>query len=237
LLPPHDSPFPFTISLDLNAASLRPKPEERMIKINQKYSFPLEKALFSFALASEAEEVFEGCNTLITGIGKVNAAYELSKAIQYRRPSLILNLGSAGSNEFQKGEVVCCTKFVQRDMDVRGLGYAKYETPLSGLPRVLEYGLKMDGLQESICGTGDTFEMAHAATIYNVIDMEAYALAMIAMKENIPFLCLKYISDGADGNAAEDWNVQVHKAAVAYGNILKLKKNVVSDVGSSNFLL
>jgi adenosylhomocysteine nucleosidase len=157
----------------------------------------------------------------------VNATYELSKAIQQKKPSLIVNLGSAGSNYFQKGEVVCCTKFVQRDMDVRGLGYAQYETPLSGLPPVLEYGLKMEGLHESICGTGDTFEMAHAATIYNVIDMEAYALAMIAMKENIPFLCLKYISDGADGNAAEDWTVQVHKAAVAYGKIFRLNRNKI----------
>lgn len=194
-----------------------------MIKINEKYSFGLEEVLFSFALASEAADVFEAYNTLVTGIGKVNAAYELSKAIQHKRPSLIVNLGSAGSNYFQKGEVVCCTRFVQRDMDVRGLGYAQYETPLSGLPPLLEYGLKMDGLPEGICGSGDTFEMAHSATVYNVIDMEAYVLAMIAMKEEIPFLCVKYISDGADGNAAEDWTVQVHKAAVTYGDILKLK--------------
>lgn len=198
-----------------------------MIKINQKYSFSLEEVLFSFALASEAAEVFEGCNTLITGIGKVNAAYELSKAIQYKRPSLIVNLGSAGSNEFKKGDVVCCTAFVQRDMDVRGLGYAQYETPLSGLPPVLRYGIALDGLPESICGTGDSFEMAHTATLYNVIDMEAYSLALIAMKEHIPFLCLKYISDGADGNAAEDWTVLVHKAAVAYGNILKLNRKAL----------
>lgn len=198
-----------------------------MIKINENHSFPIEEVLFSFALASEAAEVFEGYHTLITGIGKVNAAYELSKAIQYKRPSLIVNLGSAGSNAFQKGDVVCCTAFVQRDMDVRGLGYAQYETPLSGLPPVLKYGLAIDGLPESICGTGDTFEMAHAATLYNVIDMEAYSLALVAMKEQIPFLCLKYISDGADGNAAEDWSVLVHKAAEAYGNILKLNRNMI----------
>lgn len=200
-----------------------------MLKINQKYSFPLEHALFSFALASEAADVFEGCNTLITGIGKANAAYELTKAIQYKRPAVIVNLGSAGSNYFQKGDVVCCTKFIQRDMDVRGLGYAQYETPLSGLPPVLEYGLTMEGLQESICGTGDNFEMEYAASVYNVVDMEAYVLAMIAMKENIPFLCLKYISDGADDNAAEDWMVQVHKAAVAYGSILKLNGDLSSS--------
>ena len=198
-----------------------------MIRINQAYSFPVENVLFSFALASEAAEVFEGYNSLITGIGKVNAAYELTKAIQYKRPSLVVNLGSAGSNYFQRGEVVCCTKFVQRDMDVRGLGYELYETPLSGLPTVLEYGLAMEGIREGVCGTGDNFEMGHAVTAYNIVDMEAYALAMITMKENIPFLCLKYISDGADDNAAEDWTVQVHKAAVAYGELLKLDKKVL----------
>ncbi len=197
-----------------------------MIEINSNHSFAREDVLFSFALASEAAEVFVGYNILITGIGKVNAAYELTKAIQQKRPSLIINLGSAGSNSFQKGEVVCCTRFIQRDMDVRALGFEQYETPLSGLPPVLKYGLLREGLREGICGTGDNFEMSHATTAYNIVDMEAYALAMVAMKENIPFLCIKYISDGADGSAAEDWTVQVHNAAVAFERELKLNKRV-----------
>lgn len=178
------------------------------------------RTLFVFALESEAAGHFDEYAKLIVGIGKVNAAYELTKAIQQSRPSLIVNLGSAGSNSFKKGEVVCCTKFIQRDMDVRGLGFEKFETPLSGVPTVLKYGLKLKGLPEGICGTGDSFEMNHAATEYTVIDMEAYPLALIAMKENIPFLCLKYISDGADDAAAEDWTVQVHHAASAFKEIL-----------------
>ncbi|NGM63902.1 nucleosidase [Sphingobacterium sp. SGR-19] len=196
-----------------------------MINISQTSAFPVEDTLFTFALASEAADIFTEYSPLICGIGKVNATYGLMTAIQQKRPSLIVNLGSAGSNHYKKGEVVCCTKFVQRDMDVRGLGFEQYETPLSGLPPVLEYGLRMEGLPETICGTGDNFEMAHAETIYQIVDMEAYALALVAMKENIPFLCLKYISDGADDNAAEDWTVQVHQAAVAFGNTLKLVKN------------
>ena len=192
-----------------------------MLTINQNHAFPVEDVLFTFALASEAADVFDEQNHVICGIGKVNAAYNLLKAIQREKPALIVNLGSAGSNHFQRGEVVCCTKFIQRDMNVVGLGYELYETPFSGLPPVLEYGLLMDGLQEGTCGTGDNFEMAHATTCYNVVDMEAYALAMVAMKEGIPFLCLKYISDGADGNAAEDWTVQVHHAAVAFDEVLR----------------
>ena len=180
----------------------------------------IKNALFVFALESEEAGEFEGCNKLISGIGKVNAAYTLTKQLHTQRPDLIINLGSAGSNVFKRGEVVCCTRFIQRDMDVRGLGFAMYETPLSGIPPVLEYGLEMDGLQQGICGTGDSFQMDHSSADYNIIDMEAYPLALTAMKEQIPFLCLKYISDGADGSAAEDWMVQVHLTARAFKKIL-----------------
>lgn len=191
-----------------------------MIKITGEHHFAIDRTLFVFALDSEAGKVFNDKNKLVTGIGKVNAAMELTQEIHRSRPELIVNLGSAGSRSFQKGEVVCCTKFIQRDMDVRGLGFGKYETPLSGIPPVLEYGLIKEGLPQGICGTGDSFEMNHTETDYNIVDMEAYPLALIAMKKNIPFLCLKYISDDAGSEAADDWAVQVHLASEAFVKIL-----------------
>jgi adenosylhomocysteine nucleosidase len=178
------------------------------------------KTLFVFALDSEAADEFHDVNKVIVGVGKINAAYELTKAIHHHKPELIVNLGSAGSNVFKRGEVICCTQFLQRDMDVRGLGFQQYQVPFSDIPPVLNYGLKIKGLPDGICGTGDSFETNHFSADYNVIDMEAYSFAYVAMKENLQFLCLKYISDGADGMAAEDWNVQVHNAAVAFKKIL-----------------
>lgn len=180
----------------------------------------IKDALFVFALESEAGNAFAHCDHLFTGIGKINAAYMLGKRIMEQRPSLIINLGSAGSSHFKKGDVVCCRHFVQRDMDVRGLGFALYETPLSGIAPLLEYGVSFGSLPEATCGTGDNFEMSHTATAYNIVDMEAYALALVAMKENIPFLCLKYISDGADDSAADDWTVMVHLAAEKFRQLL-----------------
>lgn len=176
--------------------------------------------LFVFALDSEAAEEFEEFNKLIVGIGKVNAAFHLTKAIQKKRPGLIINLGSAGSNKFKRGDIVCCTRFIQRDMDVTGLGFKMYETPFSNQETILEYGFRVDGLFEGICGTGDNFEMNHTSPDYDILDMEAYSLALIAMKEQIPFMCLKYISDGADGKAAEDWTMQVKYAAAAFKKII-----------------
>jgi adenosylhomocysteine nucleosidase len=183
-------------------------------------SIDTSKALFVFALPSEAAGEFDRCSCLFTGVGKVNAAYHLTKQIAKHKPGLIINLGSAGSNIFQRGTIVCCTQFIQRDMDATGLGFKSFETPFSGEPALLEYGHFIERLPTGICGSGDHFETAHTNTGYHVVDMEAYALAFIAKKEQVPFLCLKYISDGADGGAADDWSTEVHKAASAFKKII-----------------
>ncbi len=177
--------------------------------------------LFVFALESEAGIEFNKENKIFVGVGKVNATYHLMKGIQRFQPDLIVNLGTAGSTKFNRGEVVCCTEFIQRDMDVAALGFKKFETPFSDDPVVLNYGITLDHLSQAICGTGDQFEMEHLNPEYNVIDMEGFALAKISKLENIPFLCLKYISDGADGNAVDDWKTEVKNAATQLSKALK----------------
>src|SRR6185369_14743013 len=87
--------------------------------------------LFVFALPEEAGEEFRDQEVLFTGVGKVNAAYSLTKKLHQHNYSIVVNLGSAGSNVFNKGDIVCCTHFVQRDMDVTPLGFAEFKTPYS----------------------------------------------------------------------------------------------------------
>ena len=174
-----------------------------------------ENPLFIFALEDEAADRFDDYSPLFIGVGKVGAAYRLTKRLSVERPSIIVNLGSAGSAIFPRGEVVCCTKFVQRDMDASLIGCKKYETPFSAEGAVLSYGLAVEGLTQGTCGTGDNFETNHTSTLYNLVDMEAYALAYVAKMEQIPFLSMKYISDGADHSAAEDWTTTVRKSADA----------------------
>ena len=171
--------------------------------------------LLVFALESEAGKEFESFNKLFVGVGKIKVTYHLVKAIQKSKPDLIINLGTAGSTVFDRGTIVNCNRFIQRDMDVRALGFKKFETPFSDEPILLEYGIKTSHLPNGICGSGDQFEMEHINPEYNVIDMEAFALAKVAEQEKIDFLCLKYISDGADGNAADDWTQEVKKASIA----------------------
>nr|WP_317630592.1 nucleosidase [uncultured Flavobacterium sp.] len=182
--------------------------------------YDMNKVLFVFALESEAGAFFKDKNVVFTGVGKVNASYHVTKAIAKFNPELIVNLGTAGSGYFKRYEVVNCTEFVQRDMDVCGLGFEMYETPYSKTPIVLQHGLIFNGVNRGICGTGDSFETNLTDKIYNLVDMEAYALASIAHAENIDFLCLKFISDGADDEAATSWTENVRQAPEAFYNLL-----------------
>ncbi len=152
-------------------------------------------------------------DVLHTQIGKVNAAHALTKHIVQKRPELVINMGTAGSRKHVGGSVINPTQFVQRDMDVTVLGFEKFQTPFSDDPQVLEYGRHHPHLPGGVCGSGDNFDASEAANGFDVVDMEAYALALICQREDIPFMCLKYVSDGADDGANEDWNAALHRAA------------------------
>jgi adenosylhomocysteine nucleosidase len=173
----------------------------------------MNRPLLVFAMKEESQDVFSGHDLLHTGIGKVNAAYALSRHLSKSRPRLVVNMGTAGSQKHAGGTIVNPTVFVQRDMDVTALGFEKFQTPFSVDPVHLEYGLSVPGLAQGICGTGDNFDTSGMAGMFDVVDMEAYPLALICYRENISFLCLKYVSDGADAVAHADWNAALHHAA------------------------
>ena len=52
---------------------------------------------------------------------------------------LVLNFGSAGSRVHDTGALVACHEFVQRDMDVTGLGFPLGVTPYDGTPARLVF--------------------------------------------------------------------------------------------------
>ena len=126
---------------------------------------------------------------------------------------LVVNFGSAGSRCFASGTLVACHEFVQRDMDVSGLGFALGVTPYDEAPSALTFAPVLTHLPAAICGSGDSFATADIEVDCAVIDMEAYALAKVCWHENARFACVKYVTDGADHAAADDWQRNVHAAA------------------------
>lgn len=190
--------------------------------------------LIVFALKLESQEVFEnaGVPVLYCGIGKVNAAIVLTRRLaEYRNAGLplptVLNFGSAGSPKFATGALVACSKFVQRDMDVSGLGFDVGVTPFEDIPATLEFPVLFADLPDATCGTGDSFQTGCASVGCDVVDMEAYALAKVCWTEGAAFGCLKYVTDGADHAAANDWRENLHKAAdefmLAYQRLVATK--------------
>jgi adenosylhomocysteine nucleosidase len=180
----------------------------------------LPRTLVVMALPEESAGVFEapGIPVVYCGVGKINAAIALTRALapyvlERQAMPLVLNFGSAGSRRFASGTLVECHEFVQRDMDVRALGFALGTTPYDDAPPRLCFAPAFAHLPPAVCGSGDSFATALAGMDCEVVDMEAYALAKVCWRDKAQFACAKYVSDGADHDAAADWQRNVHKAA------------------------
>ena len=183
----------------------------------------LPATLVVMALQIEAQGWFEraGVPVLYTGLGKVNAALSLMRALrEYRHADqvlpLVLNFGTAGSHSLETGALVACRRFVQRDMDVSGIGYPLGVTPFEDVPAQLEFPMVFEELPPALCGSCDSFQTGVAKLHCEVIDMEAYALAKVCHLEGARFGCAKFVTDGADSSAGGDWQRNLPRAAAAF---------------------
>ena len=152
------------------------------------------------------------------GVGKVNATYNTLKLINIHKPKIIINYGTAGAINSKLKGLVECTKFYQRDMDVRSLDFKLGETPFDKIKEIIT---SKDGYS---CGTGDSFVNKKIDMETDVVDMEAYAIAKVCKLENIEFKCFKYISDNADQNASKDWNTNLILGAKAFAELINFSK-------------
>ncbi len=181
----------------------------------------LPRRLIVMALEIEGQGVFErrGIPVLYCGIGKVNAAYALTRRLaDYRHAGAaaphVVNFGTAGSRRHPTGTLLECRAFVQRDMDVSGLGVPLGTTPFdAGVPARLDFPPVFPHLNTAVCGTGDSFATAECNVECDVLDMEGYALAKVCWLEQTRFTAVKCVTDGADHAAGADWQSNLHHAA------------------------
>ena len=183
-------------------------------------------------LEIETQGQLDDWNVLYTGVGKVNATLELTKVLQKAHlhymppmPKLVINYGTAGSRELPIGELVDCTRFIQRDMDCTGFGIPKGQTPFEDTEIVLDFRNKPLNLDYSrehhintikkhlVCGSGDNFvdNVESEIEMIDVFDMEAYALAKVCSYYHVPFISFKYITDNANEHSVGDWKDNLGK--------------------------
>ena len=170
-----------------------------------------ENTLIVVALEDELPtHLVAGWNVLYTGVGKVNAAIAATEAVLETRPIHLINYGTAGALNRSITGLNRVNHIVQRDMDVRPLGFELGHTPFDTTGHI-----DLDGPGVSL-GTGDHFVTTPPELVTDIVDMEAYALAKVARLFSIHFQCWKYISDNANDDAADHWAENVAKGARAF---------------------
>ncbi len=110
--------------------------------------------LLVFALEVEAQEEFKEFQKIFTGLGKINAAYQLFKGIEKTIPYYINSGNCRKQRLINKGKWgVLYHSFIQRDMDVMALGFQKFETPFANREIILEHGIALEDVPNGICGS------------------------------------------------------------------------------------
>jgi adenosylhomocysteine nucleosidase len=177
--------------------------------------------LVVFAMLAEAGGLFDAgpSPVLYTGVGKVNSAWALTRALLTRRPQLVLDFGTVGSPRLPAHALVECTRFIQRDMDVSPLGLPRGTTPFDELPAALDVPRRLPDLPEAVCGSADHFVSGHDVSDCDVVEMEAYALAKVCRREGVDFMAVKYVTDGGDASAHADWAANLPRAARAFRDV------------------
>ncbi|TNF08803.1 MAG: 5'-methylthioadenosine/S-adenosylhomocysteine nucleosidase [Bacillota bacterium] len=138
---------------------------------------------------------------LQTGVGKVNAAFQLSKVLAKKSYDAIINLGLAGATKpFKPGDVVNIERATYHDFDLTMFGYKIGQVP--GCPEHFlpdkqlfdAANRSIEHIQKGFLYTGDRF-MTGKMEDSMVFDMEGTALFQVANFYQIPMISIKVISD------------------------------------------
>jgi len=178
--------------------------------------------------ALEAELVafppeLDGFDRLVTGPGKLQATYALTRALDARKYDEILVVGTAGAiDAMLDGDVHEIDAAIQHDVtDIDGIVGQHVSLP----PR-MELG------REGVTiATGDQFvDDAEAVAVIRplgagLVDMETYAYVWVAAQFGVPIRVIKAVSDRAQDDAITDWRTAVTACSV------QLRDFVLADYG------
>lgn len=152
-----------------------------------------------------------GVQVVYCGVGKVNAALHTTQAILTHRPRALINFGTAGKIDPLHDGLLEVAAVLQRDMDASPLA-PRGVTPLMNQEQ--QPSRLVSGYPGVLCGTGDSFVTAADDWLreqkVDLVDMELFAIARVCSHFGIPWRAFKFITDGADDDAADDWQARVH---------------------------
>lgn len=131
------------------------------------------------------------------GIGKINAASNLTEILWNEEPDVVINFGSCGNLKNHKVGSILQVGEIINDMNTMGLS----ENPPIKLHN---NGIKCFTTDTIYDSTHEKYTDSYNAGIKdcNIVDMECYALAQVCKQRGIEFQSYKWVSD--DGTPG-DW--------------------------------
>ncbi|MBP1616594.1 MAG: Nucleoside phosphorylase [Bacteroidetes bacterium] len=177
----------------------------------------MKKIVVTFALKAEFIPLtFPNCEIIyvFTGIGKAKAAMMLTKAIMEEDPDLVVNIGTSGTLNHQVGDIFVCNRFIDRDFLTVQLPGIEYEI---GFQEVLaDEDIIKNWISTNatlgVCNTGDSFVTQAESICGDVVDMEAFAQAIVCKELSKPFLAVKYVTDIIGENSVKHWEDKLSDA-------------------------
>lgn len=178
-------------------------------------------ALDSELVAFPAE--LNGFDRLVTGLGKLQAAYGLTRALDAANYEEIVVVGTAGAlDDDLQGGVYEIAAAIQHDVaDLDGTVGRHI-----ALPERIE--IAEDGV---VIATGDRFiDDPEIVTLIRglgagMVDMETYVYAWVAQKFGVPIRIYKAISDRAQDGATTTWDETVAACSA------ELRVRITEDYG------
>lgn len=174
-----------------------------------------ERVLYVMATTHEYTSTLQELFTpLVTGVGPVEAALALSRALADLKgegalPTLIVAVGSAGSAKLDHGGVYQASEASYRDMDCSALGFARGVTPFLDQPAVIPLTCPFPSVRRATLSTGANIVSGdgYAGIDADMVDMETYAYARAARGFGVPVASLRGISDGRNplSGRLSDW--------------------------------
>lgn len=175
--------------------------------------------LVCFALEEECVDVdIPGFETriLLTGVGKVKATLRLTESILRMRPDFVLNVGTAGTLRHRVGDILVSTHFVDRDhegLELYGLESEIRTTGRGQMPFQSKIAAGNEfGEDDLIVNTGDNFVTVADSITGDVVDMEAFAEAVVCESYGLPFVSVKCVTDIIGRNSVRQWSERLADA-------------------------
>ena len=166
---------------------------------------------------------------LVTGVGSINTTYALMKHLQVKKPDIVIMAGIAGAfdRSLSLGDVVVVKQESLADLGVHEKdGYkdvfdlkllAANEFPFKQKKLVNPFTVLMERTKLPLVGsitvnqitsakkTAELYQTKYKAKIEN---MEGAALHLVCMKENIPFVQIRSISNYVGERNKQKWKLK-----------------------------